>query len=67
MKSQPNIIKWEYRFHILDFGNKSDERPFGNAEVELNELGDEGWEVASVLTKMGAGNSWTLALLKRIK
>ncbi len=67
MSEQPET-KWEYCFEILDFlGDKTDDRPFGNSVDDLNKLGDQGWEVASVLTHMGAGNSWTLALMKRIK
>jgi hypothetical protein len=65
--SEQRNVKWEYRIEILDFGNKTDERPFGESVGFLNEVGEEGWEVASVLTHMGAGNSWTLVILKRIK
>lgn len=65
--TEQHKTKWEYRFEILDFGAQTDERPFGSSVDELNRLGNQGWEVASVLTHMGAGNSWTLALMKRIK
>jgi hypothetical protein len=65
--SEQHKTKWEYNIEILDFGNKTDERPFGNSIDQLNQLGDQGWEVASILTHMGKGNSWTLALMKRVK
>ncbi len=65
--TEQHKTKWEYRFEILDFGAKTDESPFGSSVDELNRIGNQGWEVASVLTHMGAGNSWTLALMKRIK
>jgi hypothetical protein len=60
---------WEYKFLVLNLdvaisGGK-DANPLDQATSDLNAEGGFGWEVVGVLPKMGKGNSWTIALLKR--
>jgi hypothetical protein len=65
-------MNWEYKFMVFSLtasvieGN-THQGPFEEAEIWLNQEGAAGWEVVSVLPKMGAGESWTIALLKRQK
>jgi hypothetical protein len=35
------------------------------SESDPNELGEDGWEVVAVIPKVGTGNTWTYAPLKR--
>jgi hypothetical protein len=56
-------MKWEYRFEVLDFS--SSESAIENATSELNKAGKDGWEVVSIMPKMGHKESWCIALLKR--
>jgi uncharacterized protein DUF4177 len=39
------VTKWKYRIYLYDFQNGFDTREL---ETTLNELGEEGWELASV-------------------
>ena len=63
------LFMWEYKFLVLslDIANSGgkDANPFDQATSDLNAEGGVGWEVVAVLPKMGKGNSWTIALLKR--
>ena len=42
---------WEYCFELLDFSGK--EGDIDESTKQLNELGMEGWEVVSLMPKMG--------------
>jgi hypothetical protein len=65
-------MNWEYKFLVFSLtssvihGNQN-RGPFDEAESWLNEEGSAGWEVVSLLPKMGSDDSWTIALLKRRK
>lgn len=52
---------WEYEFVLFSFDDLDD------AEKTLNAEGSQGWEVISLVPKMGKDDSWTIALLKRPK
>lgn len=54
-------MEWEYLFELLTLD------PFEESEQQLNALGSKGWEVIAIIPKMGKGDSWTIALLKRPK
>ncbi len=60
---------WEYKFEVMDLwtpmSGSKDADPLEEAEAQLNELGQQGWEVVALLPKMGKGETWTIALLKR--
>jgi len=60
---------WEYKFLVLSLnvaiGGGKDADPLDEATIELNGEGKEGWEVVAVIPKIGKGESWTIALLKR--
>ena len=60
------MAKWQYKFHVFDLESNVD-TPLEETEKELDQLGEEGWEVISVLSKMGKGQSYGIALLKRAK
>lgn len=57
------MTKWEYSFMVLDLEAADDSIEM--SERSLNEGGQEGWEVVTILPRMGAGRSWCYALLKR--
>ncbi|MCZ6774366.1 MAG: DUF4177 domain-containing protein [Proteobacteria bacterium] len=52
-------MNWEYRFLLIDI-NTIDE-----SESLLNSQGNDGWEAVAVIPKVGAGDSWTIVLMKR--
>jgi hypothetical protein len=60
---------WEYKFFVLSLDiaitGEKDADPLHQAASDLNAEGEVGWEVVAVLPKMGKGDSWTIALLKR--
>ena len=56
---------WEYKFEVFDLESK--DNALDEGEKQLNALGDEGWEVVTVLSKMGHKGAWGIALLKRPK
>lgn len=55
---------WEYKFVVFSLGEHADE-PFEEAKGQLNIEGANGWEVVTVLPKMGKKESWCVALMKR--
>jgi hypothetical protein len=57
------MAQWEYRFEVLDL--QGSDESLDESKDELNRLGHLGWEVVSLVPKMGAGESWCVALLKR--
>ena len=59
------MTSWEYRFEVLDL--VSDDKALDESTQELNRFGKDGWEVVSLIPKMGAGQSWCIVLLKRPK
>lgn len=62
-------MMWEYHFEVMNLDSPGPADPLadplGDEEKRLNALGKDGWEVVAMLPKMGKGNSWTIALLKR--
>lgn len=52
--------KWEYRLEALNL-----EGSLRSVEERLDELGWEGWEVVALVPKAKAGESWSVAVLKR--
>jgi hypothetical protein len=61
--------KWEYKFIVFSLTSSvlheiDKQGPFEEAQTWLNQEGAAGWEVISLLPKMGSGD-WTIALLKR--
>ena len=65
IKRRCEVSKWEYKFEVFDLEAK--DNALEEAEKQLNGLGDQGWEVVSVLPKMGYEGKWGIALLKRPK
>jgi hypothetical protein len=68
------MTKWEYKFIVMDLPTgeydptKEGEDDHLDVNIgSLNAEGDDGWEVVSLVPRMGAGNSYTFALLKRPK
>ena len=66
------MTKWEYKFLVMDLpigdshkSTKEEDDPLDINEGSLNEEGENGWEVVSVIPGMGAGKSYTFALMKR--
>jgi hypothetical protein len=57
------MARWEYKFEVLDL--EGSEKSLAEIQEELNRLGSQGWEVASIVPKIGAGESRCVALLKR--
>jgi len=57
------MAQWEYQFEVLDL--VSSDESLDKSKNQLNALGNAGWEVVSLAPKMGKGESWCLALLKR--
>ncbi len=59
---------WEYKFLPFDLsgGEGMDER-MDAFEAEVNSEAANGWEVVTVMPKMGFHESWCIALLKRLK
>jgi hypothetical protein len=57
------MARWEYKFETLDLEER--EKSLDQIQSDLNELGRAGWEVASILPKVGSDGSRTVALLKR--
>jgi len=55
------MTRWEYRFEVLELDDLD-----VNA-AELNRLGEEGWEVVSLLQRGQAATTLTVVLLKRQK
>jgi len=43
----------------------SSDQSLDEAQNQLSALGEAGWEVVSLVPKMGKGESWCFALLKR--
>jgi hypothetical protein len=65
-------MNWEYKFIVFSLTSSvihgsQNRGPFEEAESWLNQEGSEGWEVVSLLPKMGADDAWTIALMKRQK
>jgi hypothetical protein len=59
------MSKWEYKLLVFDLEAK--DNALEEAEKEFNDLGAQGWEVVSVLPKMGYKGKWGIAVLKRPK
>lgn len=57
------MAQWEYRFEVLDL--QGSEKSLDDSQNELNRLGQLGWEVVSLVPKMGKGESWCMTLLKK--
>jgi hypothetical protein len=55
---------WEYKFLPFDLGGGKRTEA---CEAELNSEAANGWEVVTVMPKMGSNESWCIALLKRLK
>lgn len=69
MSEKTVVVKWEYKIVQLDSGNyfRDSESP---TESGLNELGEEGWELAASLDSSGIklggrGGSTTALVFKR--
>ena len=65
-------MHWEYKFLVFSLKSSviheiQPQGPFEEAQTWLNQEGATGWEVVSLLPKMGADEGWTVALLKRPK
>ena len=56
-------MQWEYHIELLNLGNEDAATSVG----QLNDLGVVGWELVSVVNKLGKDDSWTAAFLKREK
>jgi hypothetical protein len=65
MKGDDPMQKWEYEFQVFSLAGKGND--IEEATKRLNEAGDEGWEIVSVMPKMGKNDSWGIAVLKRPK
>jgi len=66
------MIRWEYRAHVLRAMSELAGQPGGvpihqgRLESELNQLGEQGWELVGVESRTGPGGaSQAVALLKR--
>lgn len=57
------MAQWQYRFEVLDL--VSSDQSLDESQKQLNAWGEARWEVVSLVPKMGNGESWCLALLKR--
>jgi len=57
------MAQWQYRFEVLDL--VSSDQSLDESQKQLNALGEARWEVVSLVPKVGKGESWCLALLKR--
>ena len=55
-------MKWKYLVQVFNPTDGTDE-----TGAEFNRLGDEGWELVSVVANMGKDASWSLAYFKRPK
>ena len=59
-------MTWEYKFLVLALEPANDSGDtLSDNEAALNREGADGWDVVTLLPKLGAGESWTVALLKR--
>ena len=56
-------MRWEYHIELLNLGNED----AAISERKLNVLGATGWELVSVVSKLGKNDSWSVAILKRLK
>jgi len=54
---------WEYKIEVLDL--QGAENSLVESEKQLDSLGRQGWEAVSFIPKVGKGDSWCLAVLKR--
>ena len=59
------MTRWEYQLVVIDF--TSSKANLDTTREELNNSGREGWELVTLLPKMGANESLTIALFKREK
>jgi len=57
------MAQWEYQFEVLDL--QGGEKSLDESQNELNRLGRLGWEVVSLVPKIGKDESWCVALLKK--
>ena len=66
--------KWEYKVHALktkihiSHSDREKNPTIQNVQLELNELGEEGWNLVSVQNvRLETGSLFTVAYLKRKK
>jgi hypothetical protein len=74
LKVMFDLIKWEYKVvaiktHVSSSHFETDSKPtIDDVQNDLNELGDEGWELASVQDiSLQDGRGFTIAYLKKRK
>ena len=68
------MVKWEYKVHVLKTKihiSRSDREKnptIQNVQMELNELGEEGWNLVGVQNvRLETGSLFTVAYMKRKK
>lgn len=61
--SKSRLIKWQYRFQPFDLNSGED--PLNRSEKEINEFGEEGWELVNLVPKMGCEGNWCIGAFKR--